>query len=64
MAEAVACLHNTKPPIIHRDITPGNVLIKNIDGEVHAMLTDFGFAKVYDYNIIKDQWFIEITTNH
>ena len=51
MAEAVACLHNNNPPIIHRDIKPGNLLIKNIDGEDCAMLTDFGFAKLYDYNM-------------
>ena len=51
MAEAVACLHGNSPPIIHRDIKPGNVLIKNIDGEDCAMLTDFGYAKLYDYNM-------------
>ena len=51
MAEAVACLHGNYPPIIHRDIKPGNVLIKRINGEDCAMLTDFGFAKLYDYNM-------------
>ena len=51
MAEAVAYLHGNKPPIIHRDIKPGNVLIKNINGEDCALLTDFGFAKLYDCNI-------------
>ena len=51
MAEAVSCLHGNNPPIIHRDIKPGNVLMKDINGEDCAMLTDFGFAKLYDYNM-------------
>ena len=51
MAEAVSCLHGNNPPIIHRDIKPGNVLMKNIDGKDCAMLTDFGLAKIYDYNM-------------
>ena len=51
MAEAVACLHNNNPPIIHRDIKPGNVFVKHIDGEDFALHTDLGFAKLFDYNI-------------
>ena len=51
LANAVSCLHRHTPPIIHRDIKPGNVLVKCINGEDCVMLTDFGYAKLYDYNM-------------
>jgi len=44
IADALAYLHTRKPPILHRDIKPGNVKITP-DG--HIFLVDFGLAKVY-----------------
>jgi len=44
MCDALAYLHTRKPPILHRDIKPGNVKISP-DG--HIYLVDFGLAKVY-----------------
>jgi len=44
IADALAYLHTRKPPILHRDIKPGNVKIAP-DG--HIFLVDFGLAKVY-----------------
>ena len=44
MCDALAYLHTRKPPILHRDIKPGNVKISP-DG--HIFLVDFGLAKVY-----------------
>lgn len=44
MCDALAYLHTRKPPILHRDIKPGNVKITP-DG--HIYLVDFGLAKVY-----------------
>lgn len=43
MCDALTYLHTRKPPILHRDIKPGNVKITS-DG--HIYLVDFGLAKV------------------
>lgn len=44
ICDALTYLHTRKPPILHRDIKPGNVKISP-DG--HIFLVDFGLAKVY-----------------
>jgi eukaryotic-like serine/threonine-protein kinase len=43
ICDALAYLHTRKPPILHRDLKPGNVKITS-DG--HIFLVDFGLAKV------------------
>lgn len=43
---ALAYLHTQKPPIIHRDVKPSNIIVP-ISGE-SAVLVDFGIAKEYD----------------
>ena len=43
MCKALNYLHSRNPPILHRDIKPGNVKVTP-DGEVY--LVDFGLAKV------------------
>jgi len=43
MCDALAYLHTRKPPILHRDVKPGNV---KITSEGHVYLVDFGLAKV------------------
>ncbi|HVN15942.1 MAG TPA: protein kinase [Anaerolineales bacterium] len=43
ICDALTYLHTRKPPILHRDIKPGNVKITS-DG--HIYLVDFGLAKV------------------
>jgi serine/threonine protein kinase len=44
ICDALTYLHTRKPPILHRDIKPGNVKITP-DG--HIYLVDFGLAKLY-----------------
>ena len=45
VSDALMYLHSQKPPIIHRDIKPKNIIISP-DG--NAFLVDFGIAKVFD----------------
>jgi len=47
MCDALTYLHTRRPPILHRDIKPGNVKITP-DG--HIFLVDFGLAKVLHGN--------------
>jgi len=47
ICDALTYLHTRRPPILHRDIKPGNVKITP-DG--HIFLVDFGLAKVYQGN--------------
>jgi serine/threonine protein kinase len=44
ICDALEYLHNLNPPIIHRDIKPGNI---KVDESGNVFLVDFGLAKIY-----------------
>ncbi len=43
LCDALEYLHSQKPPVVHRDIKPGNV---RITPQGHVFLVDFGLAKI------------------
>lgn len=46
IVDALIYLHHQDPPIVHRDIKPGNIIVP-VEGN-ETMLVDFGTAKEYD----------------
>ena len=46
VAEAVKVLHAEK--MVHRDIRPDNIFLRDRDGKVEAVLTDFGLAMEFE----------------
>ena len=47
-ASAISFMHNLQPAIVHRDVKPGNILIKRNQQELVTKITDFGFARIFD----------------
>ena len=47
-ASAISFMHNLQPAIVHRDVKPGNILIRRKQEGLVAKITDFGFARIFD----------------
>ncbi len=47
ICDVLAYLHSHKPPVIFRDIKPGNLMMRHHDGRI--MVIDFGIAKVFEH---------------
>ncbi|MFI6628233.1 serine/threonine-protein kinase [Nonomuraea fuscirosea] len=48
MAGGLALAHEQDPPVVHRDLTPANVLIGYEGGDVRVRVSDFGLARRAD----------------
>ncbi len=51
VARGLACLHKLKPPIIHGDVKPANILLYQDGPNKRAKLIDFGLSKEQDSDI-------------
>ncbi len=45
--EALVYFHQKEPPVVHRDIKPGNILLRRTSGGLIPKITDFGLAKPF-----------------
>lgn len=48
IARGMSYLNSQKPPLLHRDIKPRNVLLSSgVDGKPHVAICDFGLCKLF-----------------
>ena len=50
VAEGLSYLHSRNPPLIHRDLSPNNVLLKNLPLLPVAKISDLGVAKIINFD--------------
>ena len=50
VAEGLSYLHSRNPPVIHRDLTPNNVLLKHLPLLSVAKIADLGVAKILNFD--------------
>jgi len=55
IGEALGYIHSLDPPMIHRDVKPANILIRNHQGKNQAILIDFGIAREFKQNLTQSQ---------
>ena len=58
LANAVQYLHSQRPPVIHRDLKPDNILGKRDpkSGFIHWKVADFGIARVLSKNALGEYY--------
>ena len=47
-ASGIHYMHSLQPPVIHRDIKPGNILMQSSPQGPVAKICDFGLAKIFN----------------
>ena len=50
VAEGLSYLHSRNPPVIHRDLSPNNVLLKHLPLLSVAKIADLGVAKILNFD--------------
>ena len=50
VAEGLNYLHSRNPPVIHRDLSPNNVLLKHLPLLPVAKIADLGVAKILNFD--------------
>ena len=50
VAKGLSYLHSRNPPVIHRDLSPNNVLLKNLPLLLIAKIADLGVAKILNFD--------------
>ena len=47
-ASAIEFMHGQRNVVVHRDVKPGNILIKRNGDQITVKVTDFGLSKISD----------------
>ena len=50
VAEGLSYLHSRNPPVVHRDLSPNNVLLKHLPLLPVAKIADLGVAKIINFD--------------
>ena len=58
VAEGLSYLHSRNPPVIHRDLSPNNVLLKHLPLLPVAKIADLGVAKIVNVDDTKSKEYL------
>ena len=58
VAEGLSYLHSSDPPVIHRDLSPNNILLKHLPLLPIAKIGDLGVAKIIDVDDTKSKEYL------